>query len=513
MDPAGSGNPRKYEATSDYKSSSQDHDTDSTTSLLTHCHILLTDDVSVDEVVDIDPEIEQSICFKLDWRLLPALSIMYLFNSLDKSNLGNAKTDGIDIDLGFTGNQYNTLLSVFYAPYVLFAFPLTLAGKHYGVTRILPVLMFGFGAMSLLSAACTNWSSLMAIRWFLGVFESAFFPLVIFYLTTFYRRGELAKRLAIFYAASNIASAFAGLLSFAVFSIEGSSLKGWQWLFIIEGAGTIVVGMAAVFVLPPDVTSASFLTPTERHVALLRIQCDSSSIVNEPLNVREAVKVFKHPTAWGWLAIEICLGVPLQSVSVFLPQIVERLGYSTVKTNLFTVAPNISGALVLLLFSFLSDKFRVRSPFIAIGFAFPVIGFMIYLLIADINAHIDAAYFACFLMTAGIALPSVLLSAWFSNNVPSENKRAALTGVGVPLANLMGLVSVNVFREQDRPRYALALIVTAAFGAVGGIITVLMGAWMKADNARRERIERQLASISETDTSDSKMEARFRWLL
>lgn len=65
--------------------------------------------------------------------------------------------------------------------------------------------------------------------------ESAFFPLVIYYQTTFYRRGELARRLAIFYAASNIANAFSGLLSYGVFRIHSTSLASWRYLFIIEG--------------------------------------------------------------------------------------------------------------------------------------------------------------------------------------------------------------------------------------------------------------------------------------
>lgn len=72
-----------------------------------------------------------------------------------------------------------------------------------------------------------------------GMSEAAFFPLVIYYLTTFYRRGELARRLAIFYAASNIANAFSGLLAFGVFHIK-SRLEAWRYLFIIEGAATIL---------------------------------------------------------------------------------------------------------------------------------------------------------------------------------------------------------------------------------------------------------------------------------
>lgn len=82
---------------------------------------------------------------------------------------------------------------------------------------------------------------------------------------------------------------------------------------------------------------ARFLSPEEKELAFYRIQVDSSSIVNEKFDLRESIKVFRMPVAWAWLAIEICLGVPLQSVSLFLPQIVGRLGYSVVKTNLYTV--------------------------------------------------------------------------------------------------------------------------------------------------------------------------------
>lgn len=81
-------------------------------------------------------------------------------------------------------------------------------GKHFGPARVLPVLMFSFGSMTLLSAATHNFAGLFTLRFFLGIAESGFFPLVIYYLTTFYRRAELARRLAMFYAASNIANAF-----------------------------------------------------------------------------------------------------------------------------------------------------------------------------------------------------------------------------------------------------------------------------------------------------------------
>lgn len=437
----------------------------------------------------------------------------------------------MDKDLGFKGNQYNTMLSVsplailvssrrlnvqqiFYVPYVVFAPPVGMLGKKYGPHRVLPIMMFCFGSATLLAASAQNWSGMMALRWFLGMAESAFFPLVIYYLTTFYRRGELARRLALFYAASNIANAFSGLLSFGVFQIE-SKLDSWRYLFIIEGTLTVCFSFFAYWYLPESAYKAKFLTETEKQLAFQRIQIDSSSIVNEKFNLKHALGIFKNPSTYGFLIIEICLGVPLQSVSLFLPQIVGRLGYDKIKTNLYTVAPNIVGACVLLILAFASDHVRLRFPFIALGFLLTFIGFIIYATI-DVQSSITVAYFATFMMCWGTSAPSVLLSTWYNNNVADENQRVTLTSIGVPLANLMGVVSSNIFMEKEKPKYVTALATTAAFGATGCACALLLGTYMVLDNARRNR--RQGVNLTARDVSTEKLRdgpksPDFRWFL
>jgi MFS family permease len=133
------------------------------------------------EVYTVDPKAERALVWKFDLRILPVLAIMYLFNSLDKSNLGNAKTAGLEKTLKLTGDQYNIILSVFFVPYVLTAPFLGILGKKYGPSRVLPCMMFSFGCFTLLVVAVMNFGGLMTIRWFLGMSESAFFPLVIYY--------------------------------------------------------------------------------------------------------------------------------------------------------------------------------------------------------------------------------------------------------------------------------------------------------------------------------------------
>lgn len=344
-------------------------------------------------------------------------------------------------------------------------------------------------------------------------------PLVIYYQTQFYRRGELARRLAIFYAASNIAYAFGGLLAYGVFQIKSGALPAWKYLFAIEGSLTILGSLIAFIYLPYNASTAKFLSPEEKQLAFYRIQIDSSSEVNSTFNFRSALKILHHPTSWIILAIEICLGIPLQSVSLFLPQIVARLGYSTIKTNLYTVAPNCTGAVMLLLLAYTSDYTRLRFPFVALGFFFTFCGFVIYGALPHVDdsaQHLHVAYFACFMMTWGTSAPSVILDVWYNNNIADESRRVLLTSIGVPVANMMGVVSSNIFRPQDAPDYIPALATTAGFGGVGILLTLGLGAWMMWDNRRRDLrqgVKRRARDVPTERLRDGPDCEDFRWFL
>ena len=462
----------------------------------------------------IDHKLERIVCRKLDCRILPMTACMYLFNSLDKGNISNAKSDGLDTDLGIKGQQWNNMLSIFYIPFVLFAFPLALLIKRYNAANTIPLLMFTFGAITLLAVTAFDFGSLMAARWFLGMCESAFFPGIIFYLLTFYRRAELARRLSVFYAAANIANAFSGLLSLGVFQIGKSSLKGWQILFLIEGGCTVVFSVLAWFALPRCIASARFFTEEERECAFHRVQTDASANEGNSLSFKDAVKVFKHPVAIGWMLVEICIGVPLNSINSWFPQIVGVLGKSTVQTNLFTVAPNIWGAVALLVLCFSSDYLRVRSLFICVAVLVTLIGFAVFGAI-DTQSHLGAAYFSCFLMTSGTSASSVLTSTWYNNNTPNLNRRVVISAVGVPLANAAGLISTNIFRPKDAPKYVPALGITAGFGGLAIVLVATITTFMVMDNRRRDKAQGVTLTYRDVPTSElleGPSNPSYRWM-
>ena len=160
---------------------------------------------------------------------------MYFFNSLDRSNLGNAKTDGLETDLHLVGSQYNVILAVFNVTFCLFDLPSNLMLKRFSGKVMLPSMMLGWcvflkpsvcplimdrGAITLLQCTVYNFAGLLVCRLIMGIFEAGFFgtsaPLahhrllthpagVIFYLTQFYKRNEIAFRLSIFYGMVTIA--------------------------------------------------------------------------------------------------------------------------------------------------------------------------------------------------------------------------------------------------------------------------------------------------------------------
>ncbi|KAF4125864.1 Major Facilitator Superfamily [Geosmithia morbida] len=462
-----------------------------------------------------DPVAEKSYVRKMDLYLLPALSIMYFFNSVDRSNLGNAETGGMSKDLNFVGEQYSLLIVLFYIPNGLCDLPLNMLTKKFSGKTMLPALMVGWGAMATIQAATKNFGGMLVLRLFLGAFEAGFFAGVIFYLTLFYTRGELSLRIAIFFGSALLAGAFSGLISFGVLQIDDPRVTGWMFLFLIEGSMTVILGVAAFWWLPATPQTAWFLNETERQVATERTLRDGSGTVGEEFNVKECFR------AWGnwqfilWCIISLTYPVAFATTANFLPLVLRRLGYSVVITNLLTVPPNFVGFFVLLAVCWSSDRRRERTFHIIGSLTISFVGLLILATI-DATAHVGAAYFACFLLAGGAYIPSCLVHGWHNNNNMGENSRAATTGLLVGLGNLGGILSAATFRTEYAPRYAPTLIATAACNVTCIVFTLWLGLWMRHENKRRNKEQGVDLKAEDIDTSElvnGPKDPRFRYFI
>ncbi|KAL3459729.1 pantothenate transporter [Aspergillus heterothallicus] len=466
----------------------------------------------VDANVFINPAIERSYVRKMDLILLPLLSIMYFCRFMTGGNIGNAKTDGLDKDLGLHGEQYSLMMTLTNVPFAVLEPFVTVLVKRAGGDYVIPFLIFTSGIISLCQTAVKNYAGIMACRLLLACVQSGFFSGVVFYMTLFYKRNEMAFRIAVFYASATIASAFTGLISYSVFGLE-SKLAGWKILFLIEGAINLLFGAVGAFIIPRNPTRCWWLTPEEKSVARMRLMHDSTKEVDSKFELRPAMDALMERKMWPFMVLCIAYGVATTSTGTFLPQIVARLGYTTVKTNLFLVAPNLTGCVVTLVVAWLSDYFQERGAFLCLGLSLTMIGYIMTGAL-DPLTQTGACYAGAFFLSSGTYIPSCLVHSWHNNIKVDENSRALITGVMVAFSSIGGIISAQLFRDEWAPLYLQALGGTAGFQGLAIIISAGLGVFFRIQNSKRDKALGQKLRAQDTPQSElvnGERDPRFRY--
>lgn len=221
--------------------------------------------------------LEALLVRKIDLRLLPMVILMYILNYLDRNNIAAARLVGLESDLSLTGTQYLTALSILFVGYILMQIPSNLFLNKVGKPAIfLPGVMVVWGIISGATAGVKSYGELVAVRFILGFVEAAYFPGCLFFLSSWYTRKELGFRTAIMFSGSLLSGAFSGLISAGItHGLDGArGMRAWRWLFIIEGAITVVVALGAFWVLPNFPTTTGWLTEKERELAVWRLEED-----------------------------------------------------------------------------------------------------------------------------------------------------------------------------------------------------------------------------------------------
>lgn len=221
--------------------------------------------------------LELALVRKIDIRLLPMIILMYIMNYLDRNNIAAARLAGLEDELKLTSTQYLTALSILFVGYILMQIPSNLFLNKIGKPALyLPSVMILWGVISGATAGVQSFGGLVAVRFCLGFVEAAYFPGCLFYLSAWYTRKELGFRTAILYSGALLSGAFSGLISAGITNgLNGAkNLRAWRWLFIIEGAITVVIAVAAYFILPNFPRTTSWLTENERQLAVWRLDED-----------------------------------------------------------------------------------------------------------------------------------------------------------------------------------------------------------------------------------------------
>ncbi|KAG2188531.1 hypothetical protein INT44_001285, partial [Umbelopsis vinacea] len=270
------------------------------------------------------------------------------------------------------------------------------------------------------------------LRFFLGVFEAGIGPGVPLYLSFWYERDEMAKRVSAYFSFSTIAGALGGLVAYATFTNlqHTLGLKSWQWLFIIEGVPTILTGLLSFFILPDYPASASlkWLTEDEKALAIDRMQGNISRR-DEGFDMKQFKDAIADYKNWLTALISLGLHVPLTSFLFFLPTFIQSMGFSVMTSQLMTIPPYLAAFVAILIASSSADRTMQRGLHIFVLSGIAAFGYVLAFI-----PSIWGKYIGIVLTGMGVygALP--ILMAWTADNQYGHTKRAT----GLALTNMIG---------------------------------------------------------------------------
>ncbi|KIM46707.1 hypothetical protein M413DRAFT_440295 [Hebeloma cylindrosporum] len=424
---------------------------------------------------------EKALVRKLDRRILPLTCLLYLFASLDRSNLGNARLQGLPEDIlggDKTGVLYDWLTSGFYFSYILFQIPGTIFSKLFPPKAFVAVAAIGWGLTSTLMSTGFNFSSLMTARLVLGIFEAGFGPVITLYFSFFYTKRELGLRvISLWFGFAAVAGAFGGLIAFGVQHIN-SPVAHWRLLFIIEGIPPVILGVLTYFFLPNRPESTTFFTERERVIAMERMNRDSSGDVGAVVNKAHIRAAFCDWRLYTGGVVYFGLNCALASIGAFLPTIIKTFGFTNALAQLLTVPPYVVSTIVMVAFSFTSDRLQSRGFLMVISSCIGGVGYLLLLGVPDNNR---VRYFATFCITSGTYTTIGLTIAWFGHNLGSETKKAT----GIPMFMAIGqcgsILGSHLYPKTEGPRYVSLMFLAALCCAILSIS-------YRRENARRDRV-------------------------
>ncbi len=325
-------------------------------------------------------------------RLVPFLMVCYFFALLDRVNVGFAALQ-MNHDLGLTPVMFGFAASLFFVSYFLVEVPSNLALQRVGARRWIARIMITWGLVTMGMAFVTGPHSLYAMRFILGAAEAGFFPGAILYLTYWLPGRYRARVLATFTVSIPLATFLGSPLSVSLLELHGVlGLKGWQWLFVLEGLPTVLLGIACLFVLTDRPKDATWLTPEQRGWLVSRLAAEAAG--KTPVG---------HISLWGLLRNKyfltmalVCAGASAtgSTLSVWQPQIIKSFGLTNLQTGFVNSVPYGIATILMILWGRHSDRRAERTWHTAIPLLLAGFGLAVLNLAGGITLTIVAVSFA-----------------------------------------------------------------------------------------------------------------------
>jgi sugar phosphate permease len=404
------------------------------------------------------PEFEKAVYRRVTRRLIPFLFLCYIFAYVDRVNVGFAKLQ-MQQDLGMSDSVYGVAAGIFFIGYVFFEVPCNLALQKIGAKYWLGPIMVVWGIVSACTMFVKSATGFYAVRFLLGIVESGFFPGVILYLTFWYPSRRRTKVIAAFMTAIPLSGVFGGPASGWLLQRMSSvgGLKGWQWLYLVEGLPSILAGITAIFFLQDCPRKASWLADREKSLLLQKLQEDQNLISGTRTHDSLGGTMRSHKV---WLLGLVYFGFVMggYGISFWLPQIVkDTLTKNPWDIGLLTTIPWAVGAIAMVLVGHHSDVTGERRWHVALSAIVAAVAFA-----ASALPSISGALGLAALTLATAGLTSAYSTFW---SLPTAFLSGTAAAVGIAwinsVANLAGYLSpylVGKIRDATHSMMAALLL-------------------------------------------------------
>ncbi|GAM98626.1 nitrate/nitrite transporter [alpha proteobacterium U9-1i] len=438
-----------------------------------------------------DAKAETTLYAKVVWRLIPLLFLCYIAAFLDRVNVGFAKLQMAG-DLALSDAMYGFGAGIFFIGYFLFEVPSNLILQKVGARRWIARIMVSWGVISscFMFTGALHWGPIAAafgctdaeftfylLRFLLGVAEAGFFPGVILYLTYWFPAGRRAQMVGLFMSAIALSNLIGSPLSGAIMQyMDGvSGWRGWQWLFLLEGIPSVLMGVVVLFLLPDGPRSARWLSAAEQDFVVAAVDADEAH--KSVLGVRHGfAETFADLRVWALALVYFCGAGCLYAANFWMPTIIQELGLAPddfLRIGLINMIPWGTAAIVMILWSRHSDHTGERRWHAAGGMLVAMVGL---LLLAAFGHSAIAAIAALALVLSGTL--SWVVTFW---SLPTAFLSGTAAAAGIAWINAFGNLGghfgpdiIGRIRTANNGASEPALLALAAAALIGALVLLAL---------------------------------------
>lgn len=334
----------------------------------------------------------------------------------------------------------------------------------------------------------------------------SFFPGVIYLLSLWYTRREQGFRIAIVSSALTFSGAVAGPIAYAISLMDGTrGLASWQWIFVVEGAPTVVLGVFAWWIIPSSPMTSTWLSSEERTCLLRRLRRAHVEVDGKVFDRQQFVDAIRDYKTYLYILLFLGFIVPTSSVSQLMPSIVKDLGFSSRATMLLTAPPYLVALVLKVAMAWNSDRTMQRSYHIVASVAISAVGFVLQ---AATTSTVPR-YLGINLAFAGAVSSLPIALSWSNNNMVGATKAPTVIALIIMVGSVGGIIGSQMYRPTEAPRYLSSNLTNLGFLLFALLIALLLRRLLRKENERLDRMELNRGDTRSIVSAYASQEFRF----